>query len=273
MKKMISFILAAALSAAVAMPAFAAEPTTTKAADADTWTTAGENVDYAGDMMTMVAYEGGTIDVDSIQYIDQTTADENGAYKFENYIPKTLPAAGVVYNVKVGGENLDKAIDAGTIGTASTEPDDPTDTKVVVTGTASVIGKKTAKVAAIAAGAEADSKEIVGTANYELNVVPGTYDIAFTAEGYLSYTITGVPVAAELPALPAVELYAGDVDGNGDVTADDLGMMALAYNNADLYQSAYDVDNDGAITADDIGYAALRYKEGATVVAYADLAE
>lgn len=270
MKNIISFILAGVLSVAVAMPAFAVvvQPTTEKTENADTWTTAGSNPDYAGKMMTIVAYApatNGAITVNSIQYINQTTADKDGAYAFEKYIPKDIPASGTVYNVLVGGELLNKAIPAGTIGTAVVP-----NAKVAVTGKASVIGKKVTKVAAIANGVEVATANVVGSGNYTLNVDAGIYDIVITAEGYLSYKITGVPATDELLTLPDIELYAGDVIVDDNVTADDIGIVSLAYNQPTLYETVKDFDLDGSVTADDVGYASLRYKESATNVAYAD---
>ena len=59
MKKMISFILAAAMSAMVAVPAFAAAPEADTVRDGEnvnTWTTSGQSDNFKDKMMTMIAY-------------------------------------------------------------------------------------------------------------------------------------------------------------------------------------------------------------------------
>ena len=256
MKKMISFILAVAVSAAVAMPAFAAD--TTDNGDG-TWTTSGSDASYAGKMMTMVAYEGGEITVDSIQYIDQTTADENGAFAFENYIPKNLPKTD--YTVLVGGETLDKALPAGTIKA-------PEIVDVAVTGKASAIGDTAIKVDFCAPGTtEALVTADVVDGAYTANVAPGTYDVVVKAAGYLSHTTTGVPVDAALD-LGSVTLAAGDVNGSGAVTIEDIGFVIGAFSDASLYDITKDFNASGTITIEDVGFATANFKAEAKVVAY-----
>ena len=223
MKKMISFILAVAVSAAVAMPAFAAD--TTDNGDG-TWTTSGSDASYAGKMMTMVAYEGGEITVDSIQYIDQTTADENGAFAFENYIPKNLPKTD--YTVLVGGETLDAALPAGTIKA-------PEIVDVAVTGTlkmANTLEKATANLYA-AGTTDYAAATPVATADVEggalnVTVAPGSYDLVITRPGYLKYTKKNIDATAAL-ALGEIALNAGDMNSDDIVNTDDLTAVIGAF--------------------------------------------
>lgn len=246
---MISFILAVAVSAAVAMPAFAAD--TTDNGDG-TWTTSGSDASYAGKMMTMVAYEGGEINVDSIQYIDQTTADEAGAFAFENYIPKNLPKTSD-YKVLVGGETLDKAIDAGSIKA-------PAVVDVAVTGKAAAIGN-----AAITVKFGNDISVDVVDGAYTANVAPGTYDVEFTAPGYLKHTLVGLVVEGALN-LDDVKLKAGDVNASGEVTVEDIGFVVGAYGKPENYDITKDFNASNDVTVEDVGFAVANYKEKATVV-------
>lgn len=97
---MLSFVLALVLSAA----AFAAEPAYYKADESGEY-----SVDYsgnAGDYYALLVVEGvyteemtPVISENTVQHIDQATADANGTASFENFVPKTT-APGTVY---VGG--------------------------------------------------------------------------------------------------------------------------------------------------------------------------
>lgn len=267
---MISFILAAAMSAMVAVPAFAEAPDADTVQDegARTWTTSGKHDDFKNAMMTMIAYtpDGeGNITVNSIQYIDQTTADENGAYSFSSYIPKDLPTAGD-YTVKVGSEGRPNATDAGTIKQIKV-------TDVAVKGEATALGKAVITVDFYKAGDSTSvySTEIVENA-FSLDVVPGTYDIVFSSPGYLDYKITNV-VVTEALSLKSVKINAGDVDGNGSVVAADIGFVVGAYLKKSTdpdFNPAMDFNADGAITAADVGFAVGNYKQVSTTIDFAE---
>lgn len=272
MKKMMSFILAVAMSAAVAVPVFAENPTTTKDGDSNSWTTSGQNEAYAGKMMTMIAYapaENGSITVDSIQYIDQTTADENGAYSFSSYIPKDLPTNGD-YTVKVGSEALDEAISAGKI-----EKIEITD--VAVAGTITTQSENAnATISFYSGNSEAPVKTAETTKGaFNLSIAPGTYDVVISREGYLKYTIKNVVVADEL-ALDAVTLLPGDVDANDVVNTDDLTPIIGAFaqkSGDDSYAVKLDLDANGVINTDDLTPTISSFGQKAKTVDYADLSE
>lgn len=271
MKKIISFVLAAAMSAMVAVPAFAAAPEadTVKDDGANTWTTSGQSDDFKDKMMAMVAYApgtDGTITVDSIQYIDQTTADETGAYSFDSYIPKNLPTEGD-YAVKVGSEALDSAIDAGKI-----EKIESVD--VAVTGTAKTQGRQ-AKVDFYNVGGSESvySTDVTEGDTYSVNVAPGTYDVVFSSLGYLDYKITNVNVTAALE-LPAVTLLAGDIDHNGAINVTDIGQVVSAFGNTSEdpeYNAAYDFNADNGISPTDVGFAVANFKEASVEIDYSEL--
>ncbi len=269
MKKLISFVLAAAMSAMVAVPAFAVDAETKKDDGANTWTTSGQNAAYAGKMMTMVAYAPGTdgaITVDSIQYIDQTTADQNGAYEFKSYIPKNLPTESA-YPVKVGGETLDAAISAGEIEKIEI-------TEVPITGT---ITTQSDAANATISFCTPGTTEVVVSADttkgaFEANVAPGTYDVVISRPGYLKYTITNVEVTETL-ALNTVAMKAGDVDKDNNVTVSDVSAVVAGYGLSsaeDGYKIDIDFDADNNITVSDVSAVVANYGVGATTVDFAD---
>ena len=127
MKKLLSVVVVFVMIVAMSVTAFAADPTTTLVEGK--WTTAGSDAAYANSMMTVVAISGSTISVDSIQYIDQATADANGAYSFAGYLPKEDPEQNEEYLVFVGGQKLANPIPAGKITYVA-----PPVTDVTVTG-------------------------------------------------------------------------------------------------------------------------------------------
>ena len=273
MKKMISFILAAAMSAMVAVPAFAAAPeadTVRDGENAKTWTTSGKHDDFKDKMMTMIAYapnENGEITVDSIQYIDQTTADASGAYSFDSYMPKVLPTAGD-YTVKVGSEARDSAVDAGIIEQIAVS-------EVPITGT--IKTQNNAATATVSFCQPGTTESIVSAETIEdvftVNVAPGTYDVIVSRVGYLKYTITNV-VISESFELGSFELEAGDVDGNGSVTGSDIGdvVLGIAKSTGQAgYKEAADFDANGTITASDLGAVVLTIAHTDKTVDFADI--
>lgn len=265
MKKIISFVLAAAMSAMVAVPAFAAAPEadTVKDDGANTWTTSGQSDDFKDKMMTMVAYApdtDGTITVDSIQYIDQTTADNTGAYSFDSYIPKNLPTEGD-YAVKVGSEARDSAIDAGTIEQIESVDVPVTGTITTLGGDATISFCQTGTTEPVA------SVETDGGA-YTINVAPGTYDVIFSRNGYLKYTITNV-VVTETMGLAGVSLVAGDVDNNDIINVDDLTAIISGFGNED--DDTLDLDANGIVNIDDLTSTISNFGIASTEIDYSEL--
>lgn len=271
MKKMISFVLAAVMSAMVAVPAFAADAETKKDDGANTWTTSGQNASYADKMMTMIAYAPveGEITVDSIQYIDQTTADSTGAYSFSSYIPKELPTE-TSYSVKVGSEALDAAIDAGTI-----EKIEKVD--VPVTGTIKTQSTKAnVTVGFYKSGAtEATVSGETEDGALSVDVAPGTYDVVISRPGYLKYTITGVEVTDGLQ-LGEVTLLAGDVNADATVNIMDVTDVVKAFKASSTgtdgrYRVEYDFDVDGTVNIIDVTDMVKNFKKTATTISFTEL--
>lgn len=272
MKKMISFILAAAMSAMVAVPAFAAAPEADTVRDGEnvnTWTTSGQSDNFKDKMMTMIAYAPngeGEITVDSIQYIDQTTADASGAYSFDSYIPKDLPTAGE-YTVIVGSEVLDNAIDAGKIEQIKV-------TDVAVTGTITTqsnAAKATIDFCAAGTTTPVVSAETTDGA-FSANVAPGTYDVIISRPGYLKYTITGVVIEDAL-SLKGVKLLPGDIDANNLVNTDDLTpiISGFAQKTGDAgYNVILDLDANNIINTDDLIPTISSFGQRSTVIDFAD---
>lgn len=199
MKKMLSLIIAIAMVAAGSVTALAIDPqTTSSATDADVYTTTGTV--GANEMVTLLIYSGATINQDSIQYIDQTTADSTGAFKFENYKTKVTLKAGESYTVKVGGESIETPYSstiskeaagftlAGKVTFVGTTA--PTITLTPTTGDAIVINNVAADGTFSKDSIPAGTYKLVVAKPYHLGYTDKTYDItadvsdaAFTIKG------------------------------------------------------------------------------------------
>jgi len=200
---------------AMSTSAFAAAPTTTQNEDGS-WTTAGSDAAYADSMMTILAYSGDAISVDSIQYIDQTTADETGAYSFASYLPKVDPAAGVQYTVKVGGQNIDTPLAAGYIFAAATD--------VTVSGVVTCLSKETGATVTFTPVEGGDAivatTELV-TGAFTINVPAGNYVVTVTKAAHTKYVNNAYAVEEAITDF-ACTIYAGNTNGDELVGLTDI---------------------------------------------------
>lgn len=194
MKKILSVVVVCMMLVTMSFSVFAdeatvVEPSTTQNQNGS-WTTAGENVAYAGKMMTILVYTKDTTpSVDTIQYIDQTTANSTtGAYSFANYLPKVDPTGTTEYVVKVGGQTLATPLPAGTIQAAE---DDAT-----VTGTVNYTGTNTpAKITLTPAEGEAlVFTTDAATGAFSITAPKGTYDMVISKPAHTTYTHYGIDV-------------------------------------------------------------------------------
>ena len=259
MKKILSVVVVFVMLVAMSTSAFAAAPTTTQNADGS-WTTAGSDAAYADSMMTILAYSGDAISVDSIQYIDQTVADENGAYSFANYLPKVDPAAGVQYTVKVGGQNIDTPLSAGYIFAAATD--------ITISGTVAYTGTNTPATITLTP-AEGDAITATTTADtgaFTISVPAGTYALSVTKAGHTKYVDYAYAVEADV-ANAAYTLFAGDADGNDVVGVMDISAVGLGLGQDITADNAgLDVDDNTAIGVMDISAIVLNLGKASTIV-------
>jgi hypothetical protein len=117
----------------------------------------------------------------------------------------------------------------------------------------------------------------VGATTQELvieGVAAGEYDLVVTKAGHLSYTVTGIALDGDVIIDRALELVAGDVNGDGYVDLKDI----TALTSSDTYgldtenakTKAADVNGDGCFDLKDLSIIASgnNYGKSATVVEY-----
>ena len=247
MKKLLSVVVVFVMIVAMSVTAFAADPTTTLVEGK--WTTAGSDAAYANSMMTVVAISGSTISVDSIQYIDQATADANGAYSFAGYLPKEDPEQNEEYLVFVGGQKLANPIPAGKITYVA-----PPVTDVTVTGVVGNVGENTGATVALYNGEDlvvsttADLKD----GDFSITAPAGTYTLKITKPGHTKYIYNNVDIST-LTAGATYTLYAGNANGDEGVGLSDITTVI-----GNLYKTITpdiinsDVNDDGGIGLSDI---------------------
>jgi hypothetical protein len=112
------------------------------------------------------------------------------------------------------------------------------------------------------------------------SVSAGTYDLKVSKTGHTDYWLTGIPVgSSDLAISTEISLLCGDVDGNGNINANDLATLTstLNYNKpadqtkADHAQNAVcDVNGDGNVNANDVGIltSSTNYNGRETTVIY-----
>lgn len=266
MKKFLSVVVVCMMLLTMSVSVFAdgavvVDPTTAQIDGS--WTTAGVNADYAGKMMTILVYTSGTTpSVDSIQYIDQTTADGVGAYSFANYLPKVDPTGTTEYVVKVGGQTLAEPLDAGTIKAAVTG--------AKFAGTVTFAGAATgATIALTPAGGEAKVITTETDGTFDATVNKGTYTLVVSKAGHTTYTYNSYEVTADKDDL-AFAIYGGDIDENGVVALDDLSALLANYQvtieeDTDRIVKLCDIDENDVVALDDLSTLLANYQVGNVV--------
>ena len=229
----------------------------------ETDTNAAFDVTYtgtAGAYYAIVAVEGiaaeGTapaITEDSIQYIDQKTADADGAVAFEDILLKVDGTAATIY---LGGSDLDEAVLLGWVNKPADAP-----AEFTVSGTVTSASDAAATVTLTNVADET----IVFTVNtnagaYSVDVTAGTYKMVVTKALHLSYTKNELVVAEAVTK--DVTLKGGDVNADSTITYLDFGAMLTSYNTDD---SAVDVNADGIVNYLDFGTMLSNYNAVATV--------
>lgn len=286
MKKMIRFGLCLGLlSAALTCTALAAT-------DGYTTDMNGGKVDYQdgkysasytgtieGNQYVLLVVKGTpesySVSADTIVYIDQKQATGTSV-SFENWIPMSTPDC-VVLLGGVFGEGVDSPVVLGTLESQG----------VTVSGSVNV--SNAAKATTIELYKQGTTTNPVytvtipaassgGSANREFSldgVVEGTYDLKITQEGHTSYWITEVPVGSDPLTLPnTVTLPCGDVNADGAINIDDLGVIISSSNyNKDSATAANkltDLNGDGNINIDDLGVvlSSKNYNKGEISVPY-----
>ena len=244
------------------------------AADAGQYTAQYTGAVPGGRYALLVVRQNAPINDDSVLYVNQTTADENGRVSF-SFIPRVVLSSDVLLSgvfpdgsaspLKLGeligrGVTLTgvvksyKAKEAGTVSLYQTGLHDTplmTVQTVVPPGDGSM------------------------TQSFSLDVVPaGTYDIKITKAGHTDYWITGIPVGEENLSIPEAVLLCGDITGDRIIDTVDLGQLVSASNYGKAAQAAKnpktDLNSDGYINVVDLGVliSSKHYGKGSVTVPY-----
>lgn len=186
--------------------------------------------------------------IESIDYIDQVTADETGAISL-NYTTRA----------EEGSATQTFKVFTTDAGYAEFQVD-----PISVQGN-TISGKVTALANNDEITVDLINAEgaVVATTNPDIDgnftfadVAAGTYSIKFTKVGYLKLTITNIVVVDMDIALLEKALLAGDQNADGAINAGDLGAVLAAWNavqSSGEYRPEIDFNNDGAINAGDLG--------------------
>lgn len=240
MKKLtlvLSVVIMAAILAVSAVAAPAVYETDTNSAFDVTYTgTAGAY--YAIVAVEGIAAEGTApaITEDSIQYIDQKTADADGAVAFEDIL---LKVDGTPATIFLGGSDLDEAVLLGWVNKPAEAED------FTVSGTVTS-GSDAAATVTLTSG---DKTFTVNTnaGAYSVDVPAGTYKMVVTKTSHLSYTKNALVVEADV--VKNVALKAGDVNASGEINASDLSDLLVKFNSAD---ETCDINGSGEVNASDL---------------------
>lgn len=85
---------------------------------------------------------------------------------------------------------------------------------------------------------------------FEMEISLGEFDIVIKKEGYLKYTLTNVKLTdgiEEKVDLGEFKIYAGDINGSGEVELDDLVAINDKINYESETNTIYDLNGDGKV--------------------------
>ncbi len=257
--KKITLVLSVVLMAALLAFSAVAAPV-----DYETDTNAAFDVTYtgtAGAYYAIVAVEGiaaeGTapaITEDSIQYIDQKTADADGSVAFEDILLKVDGTAATIY---LGGSDLDEAVLLGWVNKPADEPDEFT-----VSGTVTSASNAAATVTLTSGDKTFTVNTNAGV--YTVDVPAGTYKMVVTKAKHLSYTKNELVVAAattQNATLLAGNIVSSDSD-NESIGYEDMEPVLLAYGGEDTDS---DLTGDGVVGYEDLEHVLLNYGKTAVI--------
>lgn len=255
MKKLtlvLSVVIMAAILAVSAVAAPSVYETDTNAAFDVTYTgTAGAY--YAIVAIEGIAAEGTApaITEDSIQYIDQKTADADGAVAFEDLLLKVDGTPATIY---LGGSDLDEAVLLGWVNKPADEPDEFT-----VSGTVT----SASDLAATVTLTNGDNTFTVNTnaGVYSVDVPSGVYKLVVTKAAHLSYTKNELVVEDNVTL--DVALIGGDADGNGAVGLGDVTSVLGVFGESVEEFNGNDINGDTSIGLADLTAVLGAYGEAA----------
>ncbi len=174
---------------------------------------------------------------DNLLYIDQTTADDSGKVKF-------------TYKVSSGYANPALKL----YGVTGYETD-TTQSEVKLTTAALSSDREFTAMLVSSDGKtySANGAYNSGSTTFSFNAPAATYELRITAVGYTTYTDKSFVLGTD--KLPnEIEIYQGDINGDGIINAKDNAVIASAFGKRkgnDEYNSVADFNGDGTINAKD----------------------
>ncbi len=200
--------------------------------------------------------------LDNILYIDQVTADENGAITIPAFMTKGDELLeGTIF---IGGEGLPTATNIGYLKLAQVDPE-----TFVISGTVTGYAGTTLPVVKVTDGTNEYTATYTEGAAFTVEVpvlAEGAYTLTATKTSHLSYTKQNI--TEEATVNPVVK--AGDIDLDGKANVFDIGVIVVNYNAesgvSQNYSEAYDLDEDGKVNVFDIGVVVVNYNAEPTIV-------
>ena len=214
------------------------------------------------------------INENTIMYIDQKAA--SGSTISFDFIPKSTPDCVVLLGGVFNGE-VTSPVTLGTLigkgvtvsgSVTSYNPGNPTTVELYTAGT------NTAPVASTTIAGTSGSGQT--TQRFELTAVPSgvTYDLKITKQGHTPYWLKGIPVDEDMTLSTIPSLLCGDVNGDGGINVNDLGIITstLNYNKStnEANNELADLNGDNGVNVNDLGIMTntKNYNQGTVTVIY-----
>lgn len=204
------------------------------------FTTSGTISANANGFVSLLVTDGDAISVDSIMYIDQTTADGNGYFKFENYVPKNNILGAKKYKVRIGATSSSVILDGGVLEITDAILGDVNFNGFTGVSGATVTLKDST-------GATIKSEDFTNGFTFS-SLNEGTYTLIIKKPLFLPSVVIvnyeGIPTTVD-----EIEMYAGDITQDSIINLTDLTLLLEDYSST---SSAVDLNGDGNIGAADL---------------------
>lgn len=212
----------------------------------------------SGAYYAIVAVEGiveeGTapsITEDSIQFIDQKTADGT-TVSFENILLKVDGTPSTIF-LGSNADGFEGPILLGWVNKTEAEG-------FTVSGTITSDSSKPATITFTPAEGEAIEVTSDETGAYTAEVPAGTYTFVVTKAAHLSYTKNELVVSAD--ATQDATILGGDVDDNGNINISDLNVVLADFGTS---TASSDIDGNDTINIGDLNIVLSNFGATATV--------